>query len=149
MRILPRPVSGEGLRVVLEEQGPRAEELAARYVEKTRPVWSWLAAEWRRLSTVAVVVFTLGLLLHAMFGANGMVIYQQKQSEKGSLQGEVERLRKENEEYVERIRALKTDYHAIEREAREQLHYTRPGEFVYVAPDPAPRPPVGRAQNAR
>src|SRR3982074_2822497 len=46
--IFPRQYSGEGLRAVLEEQAPRAEEMAARYVEQTRPVWSWLAAEWRR-----------------------------------------------------------------------------------------------------
>jgi cell division protein FtsB len=63
------------------------------------------------------------------------------------LQNEVERLQKENDQYVERIKALKTDHHAIEREAREQLHYTRPGEYVYVAPDPAPRPATSRAKN--
>jgi cell division protein FtsB len=146
-RIFPRPVSGDGLRAVLEEQGPRAEELAARYVERTRPFWSWLALEWRRLGTAAALALTLGLILHAMFGANGMVVYQQKRAERHALQAEVERLQKENDEYVDRIKALKTDHRAIEREAREQLHYTRPGEFVYVAPDPPPRPPVGRAKN--
>jgi cell division protein FtsB len=146
-RIFPRPYSGEGLRAVLEEQGPKAEEVAARYVEQTRPVWSWIATEWRRLGTVAALVLTVGILLHAMFGANGMVVYQQKRAEKVALQGEVDRLQKENDLYVERIKGLKTDHRAIEREAREQLHYTRPGEYVYVAPEPPARPPVGRAQN--
>ncbi len=123
--------------------------MAARYVEQTRPVWSWIAAEWRRLGTVSVLLLTLGLMLHAMFGANGMVVYQQKRAEKETLQSEVERLQKENDQYVERIKALKTDHRAIEREAREQLHYTRPGEFVYVAPDPPPKPPTGRAKNGK
>jgi cell division protein FtsB len=123
--------------------------MAARYVEQTRPVWSWIAAEWRRVGTVAVLLLTLGVMLHAMFGANGMVVYQQKRAERQTLQSEVERLQKENDQYVERIKALKTDHRAIEREAREQLHYTRPGEYVYVAPDPPPKPPTGSAKNGK
>jgi cell division protein FtsB len=123
--------------------------MAARYVEQTRPVWSWIAAEWRRVGTVAVLLLTLGVVLHAMFGANGMVVYQQKRAERQTLQSEVERLQKENDQYVERIRALKTDHRAIEKEAREQLHYTRPGEYVYVAPDPPPKPPSGSAKNGK
>jgi cell division protein FtsB len=137
------------LRAIIEEQGPQAEELAARYVERTRPVWSWFASEWRRVGTIGALVLTLSLILHAMFGANGMVVYQQKRAERQALQIEVERLQKENDQYVERIKALKTSPGAIEREAREQLHYTRPGEYVYVAPDPAPKPPVGRAKNGK
>ena len=123
--------------------------MAARYVEQTRPVWSWIAAEWRRVGTVAVLLLTLGVVLHAMFGANGMVVYQQKRAERQTLWNEVERLQKENDQYVERIKALKTDHRAIEREAREQLHYTRPGEYVYVAPDPPPKPPTGSAKNGK
>jgi len=44
---------------------------------------------------------TLGLVLHAMFGANGMVVYQQKRAEKTDLKSEVERLQKENDQYVD------------------------------------------------
>ncbi len=149
MRILPRPRSAAEVRAVIEEQAPRAEEMAARYVERTRPVWSWFAVEWRRLGTVAVLVITLGLVVHTMLGANGVVVYQEKRAERQALQIEVDRLQKENDEYVERIKALKTDHRAIEKEAREQLHYTRPGEFVYVGPDPAPKPPTGRAKNGK
>ncbi len=123
--------------------------MAARYVEQTRPVWTWIAAEWRRIGTAAAMLLALGLLLHAMFGTNGIVVYQQKRAERLTLQSEVERLQKENDQYVDRIKALKTDHRAIEREAREQLHYTRPGEYVYVAPDPPPKPPTGRAQNEK
>jgi cell division protein FtsB len=148
-RIFPRQYSSEGLRAVLEEQAPRAEEIASRYVEQTRPVWSWVQNEWRRLGTAAALLLTVAVLLHAMFGTNGMVAYRQKHSEKLTLQTEVERLQKENDQYVDRIKALKTDHRAIEREAREQLHYTRPGEYVYVAPEPPPKPPTGRAKNEK
>jgi cell division protein FtsB len=144
IRILPNPE--ENLRLLME-QAPRAEALAARCVERTRPVWSWFAAEWRRLGTAAAALLTIGLLLHALFGANGMVVYRQKHAELESLQRDVDRLQKENEAYAERIRALNSDPEAIEKEAREQLHYTKPGEFVYVAPDLPQKPPTGRAKN--
>jgi cell division protein FtsB len=150
VRILPRPE--EGLRAVIgqaKDQAPKAEAVAARWIEGTRPVWSWLALEWRRLGTAAAVLLIAGLLLHAMFGVNGMVIYRQKHAEMQSLQSEVERLQKENGQYVDQIRSLKSDPAAIEKEAREQLHYTRRGEVVYVAPDPPPKPPTGRAKNER
>ncbi len=82
-----------------------------------------------------------------MFGANGMVVYRQKHAEMQSLASEVERLQKENDQYVDQIESLKSDPAAIEKDAREQLHYTRPGEFVYVAPDSPQKPPTGRAKN--
>ncbi|MBZ5658566.1 MAG: septum formation initiator family protein [Acidobacteriia bacterium] len=144
VRILPRPE--DSLRAVME-QGPRAEALAVRWVERTRPAWSWLVLEWRRLGTVAAVALILGLMLHAMFGANGMVAYRQKRAETQSLKTEVELLQKENEESGARIKALKSDPKAIEREAREQFGYARPGEVVYVAPAPPPKPPTGRAKS--
>src|ERR1700687_1985250 len=98
-RIFPRQYSGEGLRAVFDEQGPKAEEMAARYVEHTRPVWSWVAAEGRRVDPVAAILLTVAVLLPAMFGANGMVVYRQKKPERLTLQSEVERLQKENDQY--------------------------------------------------
>ncbi len=52
-----------------------------------------------------------------------------------------EQLHQENGRYGQQIQALKSDQSAIEKEAREQLHYARPGEYVYVNPvaqNPAP-----------
>jgi cell division protein FtsB len=148
------PCSEEGLRAVIDrarsqakERAPQAEAVAARCVDRTRPVWSWLILEWRRLGTAAAVLLIVGLLLHAMLGANGMVIYHQKSAEMQALRGEVELLRKENSQHVDQIKALKSDPAAIEKEAREQLHYTRPGEVVLVAPEPSQKPPTGRAKN--
>jgi len=84
-----------------------------------------------------------------MFGANGMVIYRQKHAEMQALESDVERLQKENNQYADRIKSLKSDPAAIEKEAREQLHYTRQGEIVYVAPEPPQKPPTGRAKNGK
>ena len=158
MRLLPR--GEEGLRAAFDQamsqavgqakdQAPRAEAAAARWVERTRPAWSWLALEWRRLGTAAAVVLIVGVLLHAMFGANGMVVYRQKRTEMQALQNDVERLQKENGLHVDQIKALKTDPAVIEKEAREQLHYTRPGEVILVSPAPPQKPSTGRARNSK
>jgi cell division protein FtsB len=136
-------------RVQAKDQAPKAEAAAARWIEQTRPAWSWLALEWRRVGTAAAALLTIALLLHAIFGANGMVIYREKRSEMQALQVEVDRLQKENERYINQIHSLKSDPAAIEKEAREQLHYTRRGEIVYVSPDPPAKPPVGRAKNGK
>jgi cell division protein FtsB len=151
LRILPR--SEEGFRAVVDSamdqakgQAPKAEAAAARWIERTRPVWSWLSVEWRRLGTVAAVVVIVGVLLHAMFGANGMVVYRQKRAEMKTLESEVNRLQQENARSVDKIKSLESDPAAIEKEAREQLHYTRPGEVVFVGPQAPPKPATGRAK---
>lgn len=152
--IFPGPHAGfraaiDRARVQAKYQAPKAEAVAARWIEQTRPMWSWLALEWRRVGTAAAALLTIALLLHAIFGANGMVVYREKRSEMQTLQVEVDRLQKENERYINQIHSLKSDPAAIEKEAREQLHYTRRGEIVYVSPDPPARPPVGRAKNGK
>lgn len=138
----------ETLRAVMD-QAPRAEALASHCIVSTRPVWSWIAPRWRRLGTLAVLLLIIGLLLHVVFGANGMVVYREKRDELKTLRSEVDRIQKENEEYSQRIKALKSDPSAIEKEAREQLHYTRPGEMIYIFPEAAPKPPVGRAKSGK
>jgi cell division protein FtsB len=72
-----------------------------------------------------------------------MVIYRSKRSEYQKLQAEIDKLQKENDQYTQQIKALQTDPKAIEKEAREQVHYTRPGEVVYV--QPVPQKPATRS----
>ncbi|MGA8867928.1 MAG: septum formation initiator family protein, partial [Candidatus Sulfotelmatobacter sp.] len=86
------------------------------------------------------------LFVHVMFGANGMVVYRQKRAEYQDLQKQVAQMRQENERCTQQIEALKSDAKAIEREAREQLHYARPGEYVYVQSTlPNSAPPATRS----
>lgn len=140
VRSFPKPE--DGLRAVVDK-APQAEAIAERWMAKSRPVWSAVYGERRRLATGGVALLTAWLFLHVMFGANGMVIYRSKRTERQKLQGEIDKLQKENDLYAERIRGLQVDPKAIEKEAREQLHYARPGEVVYV--EPAPQRPATNA----
>src|SRR4029077_496963 len=106
--------------------------------EKLSPALAWLYRARRRLATIAVGAVTVWLFVHVMLGANGMVVYRQKRAEYQNLSHEIDQLQKENDRYSSQIKALQTDPETIEKEAREQLHYARPGEVVYVSPAPPP-----------
>lgn len=100
----------------------------------------------RRIATVAVAVLAVSLFVHVMFGANGMVVYKQKRADYETLRKQVGEVQKENDRYTQRIQDLKSDQNAIEKEAREQLGYAKPGEYVYVPPAPAkPAPPANHS----
>ena len=88
----------------------------------------------RKLATAAVALLALMLAFHVIFGQNGMVVYGKKKAEYRSLEKDVNQLQQENKLLSDQIKALKTDPKAIEREAREQLRYARPGEVVYLLP---------------
>lgn len=137
------PRAQRGLSALVD-RAPQAEALGQRVghrvKEKLRPALTWLYNSRRRVATLGVAVVTVWLFLHVMFGANGMVVYQQKSAEYRSLRHEIDALQKENDHYSSQISALQTDPKTIEKEAREQLHYARPGEVVYVAPNPPPVP---------
>ena len=145
LRAISRP--GKGLRA-LKEQRPHLEAWAEQVAQKARPTLVSLYQVRRKLATAAVAIFTAWLFAHVMFGANGMIVYRQKKAEYQSLEKQIDHLQKENDTYTAQIKSLKTDPKTIEQEAREQLHYVRPGEIVYVSPAPAPaqRPALDSAR---
>ena len=151
-RGLRRP--GDGLRAAAE-RAPRAEALAAslmeqpkieRVIELARPFAIRLYTLRRRIATIAVAVLTVSLLMHVMFGANGMVVFRQKRAEYEALRKKIGQAQIDNDRYTRQIQSLKTDEKAIEKEAREQLGYAKPGEYVYVeTPAVKTAPPANHA----
>ncbi|MBZ5680422.1 MAG: septum formation initiator family protein [Acidobacteriia bacterium] len=130
------------------ERAPQAEALAASWIEHARPFLLQMYALRRRIATIAVATLACFLFVHVMFGANGMVVYRQKRAEHEALQKKIMEMQQENERYAQQIQGLKSDQKAIEKEAREQLGYAKPGEYVYVPPAPA-RPPVPTNRSAK
>ena len=130
------------------ERAPQAEALAASWIEPARPLALRIYALRRRIATLAVLLMAVALFVHVMFGANGMVIYKQKRIEHEVLRRQIDQAQQENDRYTQRIQGLKSDQKAIEKEAREQLGYAKPGEYVYVAPAPA-RPAPSANHSAR
>ena len=136
---MPRPQ--DGLRV-MAERAPQAEALAASWMECLRPLAIRIYGLRRRLATIAVAVLAGALFVHVVFGANGMVVYKQKRADYEALRKQITKVQQDNERYTQQIQGLKSDQTAIEKEAREQLGYAKPGEYVYVPPVPAKPAPV-------
>jgi cell division protein FtsB len=139
-RIRRFPSPQDGLRAMVEK-APQAEALAASWMLSVRPLATRVYVLRRRIATITVTVLAGLLFVHVMLGANGMIVYKQKRVEFQSLQKQIAQEQKDNELYTQKIQALKTDEKAIEKEAREQLRYARPGEYVYVPPAAANQPP--------
>lgn len=142
VRIVPSP--DQRLRSIVQG-ADHAEALTNRAAGLVRPYTEKLHAVRTRIATLAVALLAIWIFVHVTFGANGMVVYRTKRAEYQQLQKDIGSLQKENDSYSQQVNALKTDPKRIEKEAREQFHYARPGEVIYVAPEsPAPAASTNR-----
>jgi cell division protein FtsB len=108
----------------------RIEPFVMRVTEK-------LTRSWRKIATGAAAVLALMLAFHVFFGENGIFLYAQKRHEARDYGAQIQELQNENDHLQAHINELQNDPGAIERQAREELHYTRPGEVIVTLP-PAP-----------
>ena len=90
---------------------------------------------WRPTGTVVAVALAGLLMWHVVNGKHGISVWQQMRAEDHQLQREIKNLEQENAQLRVRIEKLKSDPDAIEHEAREKLHYAKPGEVIYTLPE--------------
>ena len=79
-------------------------------------------------------MLALAMGYHVIFGQNGLTAYQQKRQDAQTLDRQLHSLQRENELLKGHVDRLQNDPNAIEHQAREELHYTRPGEVIYTLP---------------
>ena len=89
---------------------------------------------WRKVATGAAALLALAMGYHVIFGQNGLTAYQQKRQDAQSLDRQLHSLQRENGLLKGHVDRLQNDPNAIEHQAREELHYTRPGEVIYTLP---------------
>ncbi len=105
----------------------------------------WAARAWRPAGSILAVALALLVTWHVISGRHGLSVWQQKRVEDKQLRKEIDTLELENARLRQRIEKLKSDPHAIEREAREKLHYAKQGEVIYALPaEPPQNPPAGK-----
>jgi cell division protein FtsB len=93
------------------------------------------ARVWRqRAATIAVGSLAMVMGYGVVFGHNGLTAFASKRREAKVLQLQMQQLEQENERLHGHVDRLQTDPSAIEHEARQQFHYTRPGEVIYTLP---------------
>jgi cell division protein FtsB len=132
IRVLP---SSEARLRSLTQGADHAEALAIRMRSKAEPYVQKLFFLRTRVATAGVSVLAVWLFMHILFGANGMVVYRSKRAEYQALRKQIDQLQSENDAFSNRVNELKNDPKSIEKEAREQFHYARPGEVIYVSPE--------------
>jgi len=101
----------------------------------------WLYRMRRVLATFCIALLAVLIGYKVVFGANGMKVWQGKRAEVLRLESEINQKQLEQQQLQHEVDALQRgDPSVIEREAREQLGYVKPGEVVLYQqrgkPDP-------------
>ena len=90
----------------------------------------------------ACAVTLLALVGIEILGENGYWARREHRKQMQALTEDIRSLQQENERLAQQVKDLRSDPHAIEERAREQLRLARPGEFIIsLQPSPAPSPP--------
>ncbi|MCC6847990.1 MAG: septum formation initiator family protein [Deltaproteobacteria bacterium] len=104
--------------------------------------WGGAASTSRQRAALAAAVAATAMLVGiVIFGSRGLLHLRTLTAEQADLDGRIAALLHENEQLRSRIHRLRTDDRALERLARTQLGFTRPGEVIYrfgARADPAP-----------
>ena len=90
---------------------------------------------WRPVATSVAVALILLFGWGVVNGKHGLSAWRQQQIQDHQLHQEIQDLQQENAHLRDHVDRLKTDPGAIEHEAREQLHYAKPGEIIYRLPE--------------
>jgi cell division protein FtsB len=89
---------------------------------------------WRPAGTSVAVGLILLFGWGVVNGKHGLSSWQQQRVQDKQLRQEIQDLQAENARLRSHVERLKSDPNAIEHEAREQLHYAKPGEVIYTLP---------------
>jgi cell division protein FtsB len=108
----------------------------------------WVQQGWRPAGTAVAVALTLAFAWSVINGRHGLSFWYQQRTEDKRLRQEIQGIEQENAHLRNHIERLKSDPSAIEHEAREKLHYAKPGEVIYTLPaEPkAKEQPTGNAK---
>jgi cell division protein FtsB len=110
----------------------------------------WVQQGWRSAGTLFAVALALLFAWSVINGRHGLSTWYQQRNQEKQLKHEIDDLQQENAHLRNHVERLKTDPDAIEHEAREKLHYAKPGEVIYTLPaPPQSRTPVQPAGSGR
>jgi cell division protein FtsB len=76
------------------------------------------------------------LVVHDVLGQHGFLVMRRKQQEIQKVNGQIEKLNKENATLEQDVKDLKTDPQTIRKIAREELGLAKPGEIIIKLPAP-------------
>jgi len=97
----------------------------------------------RRMVSYLLLAGSFVLMVNALVGENGYLANLRARREHQELEETLNRLRRENQQYLEQVQQLKGDPGTLEETARRVLGFVRPGETMVIIRDArqAPVPP--------
>lgn len=121
------------------QPGKAAEETAPEPL--LRRALDWAQHAWRPAGTAVAIALALLFGWGVVNGKHGLSAWQQQRTQDKQLQRQIQDLQEENSRLRDHVERLKSDPDSIEHEAREHLHYARPGEVIYTLPAPPQKQP--------
>lgn len=106
----------------------------------------WALGIWRPAGTAVAVVLILLFGWGVVNGKHGLSAWQEQRVKDKQLKTEIQKLQQENAALRDHVERLKSDPDAIEHEARQQLHYAKPGEVIYTLPAQPESQPASTAR---
>jgi cell division protein FtsB len=108
--------------------------------------FGWDHKTFRRNAIFVMALLSLIMLMHEIFGRNGYMTLRRQKKEYSGLQKQIQAISNQNQQLEQKIKALKNNPEAVEKQARDQLHLAKPGELIYMLPDRKPAEPPTTAQ---
>lgn len=136
---------GECFACVLSDSAFRWPNAAQVMTVKVRIAERWIYRMRRVLATVCLGLLTALIAYKVICGANGMRVWESKRAEYQSLQRDIDHMSGQQQALQHEVDGLQRgDSSLIEKEAREQLGYVKPGEVVLFEQrsKPEPKPPT-------
>jgi cell division protein FtsB len=106
----------------------------------------WDHKTLRRCAIFVLALICVLIFVDEIFGPNGYVTLRRQKKEYTGLQQQIHTLSEQNQQLEQKIKALKNNPDAVEKQARDQLHLAKPGELIYMLPDKEPAQPPATAQ---
>lgn len=97
-------------------------------------LFDWDHKTFRRNALLVLALVSVAIVVHEVTGRNGYLTLRHQKKEYTTLQKQIHKLSQDNQQLEQKIKALKDNPQAIEKQARDQLQLVKPGEMVYMLP---------------
>ena len=92
----------------------------------------------RRFVTWGLLLGSFVLIVNALFGEHGYLAAVRARQEYATVSDQADRVKDDNQHYVDEIRGIKSDPAMLEAAARRELGLIKPGETIIIIRDARP-----------
>lgn len=98
---------------------------------------------WNRVLLGGIILLNVFLVYKLLFSGQGLFAYNELKSKYSELEERIESLNSLTVELSQEIRLLKSDRPYVEKMIRENMHFVKKDEVLYVFPEGEPNASAG------